>query len=95
MVSADTAMPMPESGPSIAPDWMKANVVAAAIYGLVGALTFSSDALLGMARRQAERRRQAEMLDLLRHIAATLDRQEERARLDEEARREASSHQAG
>jgi hypothetical protein len=47
------------------------------------------DAWRGTARRQAERHRQAEMLDLLWHIAAILDRQEERA-WREEDRREAS-----
>ena len=29
MISAATAMPMPETGPSVSRNWMKANVIAA------------------------------------------------------------------
>ena len=48
MISAATAMPMPETGPSVTRNWMKANVVAAGIYALIGTLTLTSDKLLAI-----------------------------------------------
>ena len=49
MISAATAMPMPETGPSVNRNWIKANAVAAAIYATVGVLTFATDKLLGVS----------------------------------------------
>ena len=48
MISAATAMPMPETGPSVNWNWIKANTVAAAIYAVVGTLTFVTDKLLAI-----------------------------------------------
>jgi hypothetical protein len=48
MISATTAMPMPEAGPSVNANWIKANTIAAAIYALVGTLTFVTDKLLAV-----------------------------------------------
>jgi hypothetical protein len=48
MISAVTAMPMPETGPSVNSNWIKANTVAAAIYAVVGTLTFVTDKLLAV-----------------------------------------------
>lgn len=47
MISAAT-LPMPETGPSINRNWIKANAVAAAIYAAIGVLTFATDKLLGV-----------------------------------------------
>ena len=48
MISAATAMPMPEAGPSVTRNWMKANVIAGAIYAVVGTLTLVTDKLLAI-----------------------------------------------
>jgi hypothetical protein len=48
MITAATAMPMPETGPSVNSNWIKANTVAAAIYAVFGTLTFLSDKLLAI-----------------------------------------------
>ena len=48
MISAATAMPMPETGPSLSRSWMKANVIAAAIFLAIGILTSATDKLLGL-----------------------------------------------
>jgi len=48
MISAATAMPMSETGPSLSRSWMKANVIAAAIYVAIGILTNATDKLLGL-----------------------------------------------
>jgi hypothetical protein len=48
MITAATAMPMPETGPSVNSRWIKANTVAAAIYAVFGTLTFVTDKLLGI-----------------------------------------------
>ncbi|MGH6771017.1 MAG: hypothetical protein ACRECO_18570 [Xanthobacteraceae bacterium] len=46
MLSA-AAMPMPEPGPSLGRKWIKANAIAAVVYGAIAALTFAADGLLG------------------------------------------------
>lgn len=48
MISATTAMPIPETGPSANANWIKANTVAAAVYAVVGTLTFVTDKLLAV-----------------------------------------------
>ena len=48
MISASTAMPMPETGPSVSANWIKANTIAAAIYAAAGTLTFVTDKLLAV-----------------------------------------------
>lgn len=49
MISATTtAMPMPESGPSVNRNWIKANTIAAAVYAVIGIITFATDKLLGL-----------------------------------------------
>lgn len=48
MISAATAMPMPESGPSVNRNWIKANTIAAAVYAVIGMITFATDKLLGL-----------------------------------------------
>ncbi len=48
MISASTTMPMPETGPSVNANWIKANTIAAAIYAVVGTLTFVTDKLLAV-----------------------------------------------
>jgi hypothetical protein len=48
MISAATAMPMPETGPSVTRNWIKANAVAGAIYAVAGTLTLVTDKLLAI-----------------------------------------------
>ena len=48
MISAATAMPMPETGPSLSRNWMKANVIAAAIFLATVILMNATDKLLGL-----------------------------------------------
>jgi hypothetical protein len=48
MMSTTTPTPMPETGSSVTRSWMKANAVAAAIYVVIGMITFASDKLLGL-----------------------------------------------
>jgi hypothetical protein len=48
LAAATTAMPMPETRPSVNQNWIKANTVAAAVYAVFGILTFASDKLLAI-----------------------------------------------
>jgi hypothetical protein len=48
MISAATAMPMPEPRPSVNRTWMKANIATAAIYAAFGIITFAANKLLGI-----------------------------------------------
>jgi hypothetical protein len=48
LAAATTTMPMPETGPSVNRNWIKANTVAAGIYAVFGTLTFASDKLLAI-----------------------------------------------
>lgn len=48
MISATTTLPMPETGPSVNANWIKANTIAAAVYAAVGTLTFVTDKLLAV-----------------------------------------------
>jgi hypothetical protein len=48
MISAASAMPMPETGPSVTRNWMKANAIAAVVYTVAGALTLVTDKLLAI-----------------------------------------------
>jgi hypothetical protein len=48
MISATTAMPMPETGPSIGRSWIKANIIIAAIYAVAGTLTVVTDKLVAV-----------------------------------------------
>lgn len=48
MIAAATAVPMPETGPSVNSNWIKANAIAASIYAAVGILTFVTDKLLAI-----------------------------------------------
>jgi hypothetical protein len=48
MISAATAMPMPEPRPSVNRTWMKANIITAAIYAAFGIITFATNKFLGI-----------------------------------------------
>ena len=48
MISAATAMPMPGAGPSTSRNWMKASIIAAAIYVAIGTATFAINKLFGL-----------------------------------------------
>ena len=49
MMSTTIATPMPETGPSVSRNWMKANIVTGSIYVVIGMATFASDKLLGLS----------------------------------------------
>ena len=47
-MSTTTDTPMPEAGPSVNRNWIKANAIAGVIYVVIGMTTFASDKLLGL-----------------------------------------------